>query len=144
MIEAINEAKKAEALGEVPVGAIVVIEATGEVIGRGHNTREIDKNALGHAEINAINEACKTLGSWRLVGCSLYCTLEPCPMCAGAILMSKMQKLVFGAGDSKQGACGSVLNIVSNPAMEHQIEVYAGIKEDECRELIQNFFQKKR
>lgn len=141
MKEAILEAKKAYSEGEVPVGAIIVKD--GEIIARGRNHREKKQNALSHAEIEAINSACETLGSWRLEGCELYVTLEPCPMCTGAIINARIKTVVFGAFDSAMGCMDSVINLCGYP-LGHKVEIYAGICEDECKALLQDFFQKLR
>ena len=141
MKEAILEAKKAYSEGEVPVGAIIVKD--GKIIAKGRNHREKKQNALSHAEIEAINSACETLGSWRLEGCELYVTLEPCPMCTGAIINARIKKVVFGAFDSSMGCMDSVINLCDYP-LGHKVEIYAGICEDECKVLLQDFFQKLR
>lgn len=141
MKEAIAEAKKAYSDGEVPVGAVIVKD--GEIIAKGRNHREQKQNALSHAEIEAINSACKTLGSWRLDDCELYVTLEPCPMCTGAIINARIKKVVFGAFDSSMGCMDSVINLCDYP-LGHKVEIYAGICEDECKALLQDFFQKLR
>lgn len=138
MMEAINLAKEAGAMGEVPVGAVIV--KNGEIIARGKNEREAKQNALSHAEIEAINNACETLGSWRLEDCEMYVTLEPCPMCAGAIINSRIKTLIFGAFDSKMGSIDSVINLCDLP-YNHKVEVYGGIMEDECLDLIKGFFK---
>lgn len=140
MKEAIALAKQAEALDEVPVGAVIV--RNGEIISRAFNTRERDKNALCHAEIKAINEACRLLGGWRLVGCTLYVTLEPCPMCAGAIVNSRIERVVFGAPDMKAGCFGTMLNLNDYPLFKP--EITGGLLKDECAELLSAFFKKKR
>ena len=134
---AIDEAKKAADIGEVPVGAIVVCD--GEVVSAAFNTRETGKNALHHAECKAIDQACKTLGGWRLHKCDLYVTLEPCPMCAGAIVNSRIKKVVFGANDLKAGAFGSVFNMNDFP-LNHKPEIVSGVCVDECSVLLTNFF----
>ncbi len=141
MKEALIEARKAYALGEVPVGAVVV--KNGKIIARGHNLRETKQNALSHAEIECINTACKSLGTWRLEGCQMYVTLEPCPMCTGAIINSRIDRVVFGAYDSKSGSMDSVINLCDYP-YNHKPEIYGGIMEDECKALLQNFFDKLR
>lgn len=141
MDQAIELAKEAAKEGEVPVGAVVVID--GRIVGRGRNRRETDKNALAHAEIEAINEACKTLGGWRLWQCDMYVTLEPCPMCTGAIINSRIKRLVYGASDSKAGSCGSVVNLFSLP-YNHKPEVVSGLKQEECAALLSDFFKKLR
>lgn len=141
MDQAIELAKEAAKEGEVPVGAVVVID--GRIVGRGRNRRETGKNALAHAEIEAINDACKTLGGWRLWQCDMYVTLEPCPMCTGAIINSRIKRLVYGASDSKAGSCGSVVNLFSLP-YNHKPEVVSGLKQEECAALLSDFFKKLR
>lgn len=141
MDQAIELAKEAAKEGEVPVGAVVVID--GKIVGRGRNRRETNKNALAHAEIEAINEACKTLGGWRLWQCDMYVTLEPCPMCTGAIINSRIKRLVYGASDSKAGSCGSVVNLFSLP-YNHKPEVISGLKQEECAALLSDFFKRLR
>lgn len=141
MREALSLAKKAFELGEVPVGAVAVWE--GEIVGRGMNLRETDKNALRHAEIMAIEEACKKLGGWRLWKCDLYVTLEPCPMCTGAIINSRIKRVVYGASDPKAGSCGSLVNLFDLP-YNHKPEVTKGVLEDECSALLSEFFAKLR
>lgn len=137
MLVALDEAKKAAIEGEVPVGAVVVKD--GKIISACHNRREANKNALAHAEILAIDEACKKLGGWRLWQCQLYVTLEPCPMCAGAIVNSRINRLVFGAKDPKAGCCGSVTNLFKLP-FNHTPTVQSGVLENECATILQNFF----
>lgn len=139
---ALQEARRAFILDEVPVGALIV--KNGVVVSRGHNIRETIKSALGHAEINAIEEACKALGGWRLLNCDLYVTLEPCPMCAGAAVNARINRIIFGAYDQKSGACGSIYNIANDERLNHRIEVIPGMLEEECRELLQEFFKRKR
>lgn len=138
MLEAIKLAKIAANEGEVPVGAVIVKD--GKIIAKGRNEREKKQNALSHAEIEAINNACNALGSWRLDGCEMYVTLEPCPMCAGAIINSRIKTLVFGAYDSKMGSIDSVVNLCDYP-YNHKVEVYGGICEDECLSVLQEFFK---
>ncbi len=138
MQEALTLAKMASDEGEVPVGAVVVCD--GEIVGRGRNRRETGKNALAHAEIEAINEACKNLGGWRLWKCDLYVTLEPCPMCTGAIINSRIRKLVYGASDHKAGSCGSVVNLFNLP-YNHKPEVISGVCEKKCSEILTSFFR---
>lgn len=138
MREAIAEAKLAEALGEVPIGA--VIAQRGVIIARGHNLRETDRHALAHAEIAAINEACRRLGGWRLPECTLYVTLEPCPMCAGAIINSRIDRVVFGAYDKKAGSFGSLIDL-SKVAYNHSPQLCGGVLEEECAELLKSFFK---
>ncbi len=137
--EALTLAEKAKQLGEVPVGAVIV--KNGEIIARGYNRREADNSALGHAEIMAINEACQRLNRWRLDDCELYVTLEPCPMCAGAIINSRIKRVIFGAFDKKAGSCShdSVVNLFELP-YNHKPEVWAGIMEAECSEMLTEFF----
>jgi len=142
MREALKEAHKALIYNEVPIGAVIVRE--GKIIGRGHNTRELSESALGHAEINAILDAEKRLGSWRLTNCSIYVTIEPCPMCAGAIYQSRIEAIYYGASDPKNGACGSIFNLFKYQGLNHYCGIEGGILEDECQELIKNFFKKRR
>lgn len=129
-------------IGEVPVGALI-IDKNGEVISKAYNLRENKKNAVAHAEILAIKQACEALGDWRLSGCTLYVTLEPCPMCTGAIVNSRIKRVVFGAYDMQAGCCGSVANFNAYP-FNHSFEITGGVMEDECRELLTVFFDKKR
>lgn len=138
---AIDEAAKTKEYDDVPIGAVVV--KNGEVIGRGHNRREADGDATAHAEVVAIREACNTLGGWHLDGCEIYVTLEPCPMCMGAIVNSRIKRVVFGAKDAKAGACGSVFNFNSYP-LNHKPEIVSGVMENEGRELLSQFFANKR
>ncbi len=137
MGEALALAREAAAEGEVPVGC--VITRHGEIVGRGRNRRETGKTALGHAEIEAISQACETLGGWRLWECTLYVTLEPCPMCAGAIVNARIPRVVFGASDAKCGACGSVCNLFSMD-FNHHPQVEKGLREEECADLLKEFF----
>ena len=141
MREALSLAEKAFELGEVPVGAVAVWE--GKIVGRGMNLRETDKNALRHAEIMAIDEACKNLGGWRLWKCDLYVTLEPCPMCAGAIINSRVKRVVYGASDPKAGSCGSLTNLFEMP-YNHKPEVVSGVLEKEWSEILSRFFARLR
>lgn len=141
MDRAIELAKKAGNLGEVPVGAVIVKD--GEIIAEGYNKREQKKNALSHAELEAINSACNALGDWRLDGCTMYVTLEPCPMCTGAIINARIKEVVFGAYDKNCGCMDSAINITSLP-FASDITVYGGIKEDECKSLLTEFFKDKR
>ncbi len=138
---ALDEAKRAAEIGEVPVGAVVV--SNGEVIASAHNLRETVGSATAHAELLAIEAACKRLGGWRLSGCTLYVTLEPCPMCAGAIVNSRIDRVVYGASDSVAGCVGSVINFNAYP-FNHAFAVSSGVKEDECVKLLRNFFETKR
>ena len=135
---AIIEAKKAAEKGEVPVGAVIV--KNDEVIAACHNLREEKQNALSHAEMEAINIACQKLNSWRLDDCEMYVTLEPCPMCTGAIINSRIKTVIFGAYDSKMGCMDSVINLCDYP-FNHKVEVYGGIMEDECLTVLQKFFK---
>ena len=141
MKAALEEAKKAALLGEVPVGAVIVKD--GEIIARAHNMRETEKNALCHAEVMAINEACRRLGGWRLPGCTLYVTLEPCPMCSGAIVNSRIERVVYGAKDAKAGAFGSVMNFNFYP-LNHKPEIITGVMADECANILTDFFTLRR
>lgn len=141
MLLALEEAEKALALGEIPVGC--VIEKDGVILARGHNTRETEHTALGHAEINAIAEACRELKSWRLSGCTLCVTLEPCPMCMGAILNARIDRVVFGAWDSKAGCCGSLVDL-NRQGFNHRVEILGGIRELACGKLLSDFFEKQR
>lgn len=138
MDQAIALAREAAQEGEVPVGAVVVLGD--RIVGTGRNRREKSKNALAHAEIEAINEACRTLGGWRLWQCDMYVTLEPCPMCTGAIINSRIKRLVYGASDNKAGSCGSVVNLFELP-YNHKPEIVSGVKKDECAELLSEFFK---
>lgn len=135
---ALELAKEAADMGEVPVGAVVVKD--GVVIGKGRNRREIGRNALAHAEIEAIDMACKTLGGWRLSGCQLYVTLEPCPMCAGAIINARIDEVIYGTDDPKAGSCRSLVELFSLP-YNHKPRVTVGLLEEECREELQSFFR---
>ncbi|MBP3312285.1 MAG: tRNA adenosine(34) deaminase TadA [Butyricicoccus sp.] len=141
MKAALKLAHKAAEEGEVPVGAVVVCD--GKIVGRGRNRRETKKNALCHAEIEAINKACKKLGGWRLHRCDLYVTLEPCPMCTGAIINSRIKTLYYGAPDPKAGSCGTLTNLF-DIAYNHKPEVVAGLLEEECAETLRAFFRELR
>lgn len=141
MDEALELARQAMADGEVPVGCVIV--RNGEIVGRGRNRRETAKTALGHAEIEAIADACKNLGGWRLWECTLYVTLEPCPMCAGAIINARIPRVVFGASDAKCGACGSVCDLF-NMEFNHHPQVEKGLREEEASALLTEFFQRLR
>lgn len=141
MREALKEARLALAQGEVPVGAVLVRD--GEILARGHNTREQDKTPLGHAELLAIERGCALLGDWRLTGCTLYVTLEPCPMCAGAIINARIPVVRYGAKDEKAGCCGSVLNLFEE-RFNHRPRIYGGLLERECAALLQAFFSQLR
>ncbi|MDD4238766.1 MAG: tRNA adenosine(34) deaminase TadA [Desulfotomaculaceae bacterium] len=142
MREALAEAEKAYALGEVPIGAVVVLD--GEVIGRGHNLRELLKDSTAHAEVLALREAARCIGDWRLNGAVIYSTIEPCPMCAGAMVQFRVKTLVYGAADLKAGAVDSVIDVVRQPRFNHQVEVVSGVLEEECRSIIRRFFRELR
>lgn len=141
---ALEEARSAAEAGDVPVGAVLVENATGEILARGRNTREVACTALGHAEINAIADGCAILGGWRLADCTLYVTLEPCPMCAGAILHARIPRVVFGSFDPVAGAMGSVWALHKHPVENKHTKVEVGCLEEECREVLQEFFRKRR
>ncbi len=142
MKEALKEAQKAYDLDEVPIGAVIV--KGGEIIARGHNLREKDQSPLLHAEMIAINNAAKKVKSWRLTGCEIYVTIEPCPMCAGAMIQGRLDRVIFGARDPKAGCVGSLYNLVQDQRFNHRLEVVEGVLEDECRGIIRDFFRKKR
>ena len=142
MKEALRQAKKAYALGEVPIGCVIVHE--GKIIGRGYNRRNTDKNTLAHAEITAINKASRKLGDWRLEGCTLYVTLEPCQMCAGAIVQARIDEVVMACMNPKAGCGGSLLNILEMPEFNHQVKVTRGILEEECSHMLTQFFKELR
>ena len=144
MAMALEEARQAGADGDVPVGAVLIKTSTGEVISRGRNTREVMRSALGHAEMNTISEACAALNSWRLEDCTLYVTLEPCPMCAGAILHARIPRIVCGAMDPVAGAMGSVWAIHRHPVESKHTKVEYGCLEDECSALLKDFFISRR
>lgn len=142
MGEALKEAAEAGAAGEVPIGCVIV--ADGRVIGRGHNRRERDQDPTAHAEVIALREAAKTVGFWRVSPAICYVTCEPCPMCAGALVNARVDRLVYGCADPKAGAAGTLYNIPTDPRLNHRMAVTAGVREDECRALLQEFFQKLR
>lgn len=142
MKEALKQAKKAYALGEVPIGCVIVHE--GKIIGRGYNRRNTDKNTLAHAEITAINKASKVIGDWRLEECTLYVTLEPCQMCAGAIVQARIPEVVMGCMNPKAGCAGSILNILEMPQFNHQVKVTRGILEADCSQMLKTFFEELR
>ncbi|MCI7113589.1 MAG: tRNA adenosine(34) deaminase TadA [Lachnospiraceae bacterium] len=142
MKEAIKQAKKAYALDEVPIGCVIVQD--NKIIARGYNRRNTDKNALAHAEISAIKKASKKTGDWRLEDCTMYVTLEPCQMCAGAIVQSRMKKVVIGAMNPKAGCAGSVINILQMKQFNHQAEMENGILEKECADMLSTFFKELR
>jgi len=139
MREALLEAQKALVKGEVPIGAVIVRE--GEIIARAHNLKEELKDPTAHAEILAIQEAARKLNKWRLSDCTLYVTLEPCPMCAGALVQSRIKRVVYGAHDLKAGAAGSVVDILDEPRFNHRANVSSGVLAEECREIMQEFFR---
>ncbi|MDD7719070.1 MAG: tRNA adenosine(34) deaminase TadA [Eubacteriaceae bacterium] len=142
MKEALIEARKAYDLGEIPIGAVVVRD--GQVIARGHNLTETTKDPTAHAEMIAIREAARVLGGWRLIGCSMYVTVEPCSMCTGAMIWSRIENLYIGTMDPKAGACGSVFNIAEEDRLNHRINVERGILEEECRSIMKEFFKELR
>ena len=139
MRAAIGQARKAGAIGEVPIGCVIVYED--KIIARGYNRRTIDKNVLSHAEIIAIKKACKKMGDWRLEGCTMYVTLEPCPMCAGAIVQARLPKVVIGCMNPKAGCAGSVLDLLHEDGFNHQVEMENGVLEEECSRLMKDFFK---
>ncbi|NLO82156.1 MAG: nucleoside deaminase [Clostridiales bacterium] len=142
MEQALQEAKKAYHIEEVPIGAVIVKD--GEIIARGHNLRETYKDPTLHAEIVAIREAAKKLGGWRLSGCELYVTIEPCPMCAGAIIQARIERVIYGARDPKAGCAGSLYNLLTDFRFNHRADVVPGVMEEECRGILQKFFRDKR
>ena len=139
MQAAIEEAKKAQNLGEVPIGAVIVKD--GEIIARGYNLRETSQLSNAHAEMIAIAKANEMVGSWRLEDCTLYVTLEPCPMCAGAIVQSRIPTVVFGAHDPKGGCCGTIYNLLDESKFNHRCELVSGVLEEECGQLLSDFFR---
>ena len=140
--EAIKQAKKAYAIDEVPIGCVIV--QNGHIIARGYNRRNTDKNTLAHAELTAIKKASKKTGDWRLEDCDLYVTLEPCQMCAGAIVQSRMRRVIIGSMNSKAGCAGSILNLLQIPQFNHQVEITQGILEEECSTMLSRFFRELR
>ena len=142
MKEALKEAKKAFDKDEVPVGAVIVKD--GKIIARAHNLKESKTDTTYHAEILAIQKASKKLESWRLEGCTMYVTLEPCPMCAGALIQARLDKVVIGTMDYKTGACGSILNLLNDYTFNHKVEVETEVMKDECEKILQDFFKKLR
>jgi tRNA(adenine34) deaminase len=142
MNKALDEAYEAYELYEVPIGAVIVKD--GRIIGKGYNRKEVSSDTTNHAEIMAIKEASKNLKNWRLTGCTMYVTVEPCPMCAGAIVNSRITELVIGTMDPKGGACGSLYNIVEDDRLNHRVEVRRGILEEECSNIMKDFFKKLR
>lgn len=139
MREALREAKKAYDIEEVPVGAVIVKD--NKIIAKAHNQKETKSNACSHAEILAIQKACKKMNSWRLIDCEMYVTLEPCPMCAGALINSRIKRLYIGTEDAKTGACGSVLNLLEDYKFNHQVEVERNILKDDCEKILKDFFK---
>ncbi|MCJ8009983.1 tRNA adenosine(34) deaminase TadA [Lederbergia wuyishanensis] len=142
MRAAIKEAEKARACAEVPIGAVIVLD--GKIIASAHNLRETEQNATAHAEILAIEEACKKLGTWRLENAELFVTLEPCPMCSGAIILSRIKKVVYGAADPKAGCAGTLMNLLQDNRFNHQSEVVEGVLKEECGMLLSQFFRELR
>ncbi len=142
MKQAIKQAKKAYAIGEVPIGCVIVHD--GKVIGRGYNRRTIDKNTLAHAELMAIRKASKKMNDWRLEECTMYVTLEPCQMCSGAIVQSRMTKVVIGCMNPKAGCAGSILNLLQMEEFNHQVELEIGVLEEECSQMMKTFFKELR
>ena len=142
MKEAIKQARKAEKINEVPIGCVIVFED--KIIARGYNRRNTDKSTLAHAEIIAIKKASKVMGDWRLEGCTMYVTLEPCQMCAGAIVQARLDKVVIGSMNPKAGCCGSVLNIVNEERFNHQVEMVTGVLGEECSSMLTEFFKRLR
>ena len=142
MKEAIRQAKKAYAIGEVPIGCVIVYKD--KIIGRGYNRRTIDKNTLAHAELSAIRKASKKMGDWRLEECTMYVTLEPCQMCSGAIVQSRMTRVVVGCMNPKAGCAGSVLNLLQMESFNHQAELTTGVLEEECSQMLSDFFKELR
>lgn len=139
---AIEQARLAESIDEVPVGAVVV--CAGHVVGRGHNRRIADSDPTAHAEMIAIRQASAGRGDWRLDDCDLFVTLEPCPMCAGAAVLARIRRIVFGPTDPKAGACGTLMNLAADARLNHRVELVGGVLEAECRELLQSFFKRQR
>lgn len=142
MAEALKQARKAYKLGEVPIGCVIVYE--GKIIGRGYNRRNTDKNTLCHAEITAIKKASKVIGDWRLEGCTMYVTLEPCQMCAGACVQARIDKAVIGCMSPKSGCAGSVINILQMDEFNHQVEIQTGVLAEECSDMLSRFFEELR
>lgn len=142
MKEAIRQAKKAEALYEVPIGCVIVKE--GKIIARGYNRRNTDKNTLSHAELNAIRKASRVTGDWRLEGCTMYVTLEPCQMCAGALVQSRLDEVVIGCMNPKAGCAGSIINLLDMDGFNHKVKITRGVLENECSEMLSSFFKKLR
>ena len=139
---ALDQARQAAAAGEVPIGAVLVLD--GEVIAHAYNLRETDQDATAHAEMLVIRDACRKLGRWRLSGATVFVTIEPCPMCAGALVMSRVKRLVYGSPDFRAGAVESIFNIVQHPALNHRLTVTAGVRQEECAAVMQAFFRERR
>ena len=139
---ALEQARQAAALEEVPVGALVIKD--GEIVGQGHNRNLLDNDPTAHAEVVALRQAAARLGNHRLSGCTVYATIEPCPMCAGALIHARVSRLVYGASDPKAGAAGSVLQVLNHPSLNHKMEVASGVLASKCSELLQEFFRRKR
>ncbi len=144
MREAIAEAGKARVMDEVPIGCVIVHEPTQRIVGRGYNRREIDRDPTAHAEILAIREGARELASWRLIDCTLVVTLEPCPMCAGAIVNARIPRLIYGCDDPKAGAVKTLYQICADPRLNHRVEVTGGVLADECAALLKQFFAQQR
>ncbi|MCI8797759.1 MAG: nucleoside deaminase [Dorea sp.] len=142
MKEAVRQARKAYGIGEVPIGCVIVFED--KIIGRGYNRRTVDKNTLAHAELIAIRKACKKIGDWRLEGCTMYVTLEPCQMCSGAIVQSRIPRVVIGCMNPKAGCAGSILNLLQVEEFNHQTELTKGVLEEECSRMMKEFFRELR
>ena len=142
MKEALKQARKAYKMGESPIGCVIVYE--GRIIGRGYNRRNTDKSTLAHAELSAIRKAARVMGDWRLEDCTIYITLEPCPMCAGAIVQSRIKRCVIGAMSPKSGCAGSILNILDESRFNHQVEMLSGVLGEECQQLLSSFFKELR
>lgn len=142
MKEAIRQAKKAEAIGDVPIGCVIVYD--GRIIARGYNRRNKEKTVLAHAELQAMKKACKVIGDWRLEGCTMYITLEPCQMCAGAIVQARVDRVVIGSRNKKAGCAGSVLNLLQMKEFNHQVDLQSGVLEEECSQILSDFFRRLR
>ncbi|NLY55850.1 MAG: nucleoside deaminase [Firmicutes bacterium] len=138
MQAALTEAERAYELGEIPIGAVITLD--GEIVGRGHNLKETQKDPTLHAEIVALRDAASRLGTWRLTGTTIYVTIEPCPMCAGALVQARVKRLVYGADDPKAGAVGSLMDLVRDPRLNHRLEVTRGVLAEESRQILQRFF----
>ena len=144
MRQALEEARLALQTGDVPIGCVVVRDSDGQVLGRARNQREADKDPTAHAEVLALRQAAAALGQWRLEGCTLVVTLEPCPMCAGAIVNARIPQLVFGAHDPKAGAAGSLMNLLADPRLNHRAQITSGVLREECARLLREFFRQQR